>query len=40
MWEDLLLSQLRQLTVANNPELGICPILESIQSATERYCSG
>jgi putative ATP-dependent endonuclease of the OLD family len=33
MWEDVL-CQLRQLTVADNPELGISEILESIQSAT------
>lgn len=33
MWEDIL-SQLRQLSVAENPELGISEILESIQSAT------
>ncbi len=33
MWEDIL-SQLRQLSVAEKPELGISEILENIQSAT------
>jgi len=36
MWEDIL-SELRQIPIAENPEIGISPILEEVQKSVRSY---